>query len=354
MENFNNQSNQQIGTNTVNQPYNQPYPPPLPPEKAEENRFKRWMYKIFGGALLYDGIMIAVTMAIIVVVTVGVMVVQMVMGKPESFYDDFMAWFENTDMGSSIAVFIAVFFLALYMRKTVKFKEIFVKQKSMNFKSFFIIFCVFYGCQLVFGLADMGVEALLNLIGLTAQKAVESASSGSSTISMMFYAGFVAPVFEEVVYRGYMMKSFEKTGLDKGYAVLISSVLFGVMHANIVQSPYAFVVGMVLGYTAIEYGIIWSILLHFLNNFVFGEGLTLIEEHTPENVGEIISIGISVIFFVLAVIFLIVKRKAVAEYVRENYKVQKKYYKWTFTNPLFIIFCVICIVMSFGTITKLE
>lgn len=350
MENFNNQQNQLIGTSTVNQPY----PPPLPPKIAEEKRFKKWMYKIFGGVLLYDGIMIAVIMAIAIVLAVVVMVVQIAMNKPESFYDDFMAWFENTDMGSSIAVFIAVFFLALYMRKTIKFKEIFAKQKSMNFKSFFIIFCVFYGGQLVFGLADMGVEALLNLIGYSAQEAVESASSGSSSFSMMFYAGFVAPVFEEIVYRGYMMKSFEKTGLGKGYAILISSVLFGVMHANIVQSPYAFVVGMVLGYTAIEYGIIWAILLHFLNNFVFGEGLTLLEEHTPENVGEIISVGISVIFFVLGVIFLIVKRKDAAAYIKENYKVPKKYYKWTFTNPLFIIFCVICIVMSFGTITKLE
>lgn len=351
MENFNGQTN--VNTNTVNQPYSQAYPPPLPPEIAEEKRFKKWMYKIFGGNLLYDGIMLAVVIGISIVISVIVMVVQIVMGKPESFYDDFMVRFENTDMGSTIAVIIACFFLALFMRKVIGFREIFTKRKSMNIKSFFIILSVFMGGQLVFTMLGDGFESLLNLIGFSAMEAIESASSGSESVSMMIYAGFAAPIFEEIVFRGFMMQSFEKTGVGKGYAILISSIMFGVMHGNFVQAPFAFAVGLVLGYTAMEYGIKWSILLHFLNNFVFGDVLLFILERLPENAAEIIETTIFIAFAVIAVILLIVKRKSVAAYVKENYKTPKKYYKWTLTNPLFIVFCVVYFAMSFTTITRI-
>ncbi|MBR5514157.1 MAG: CPBP family intramembrane metalloprotease [Ruminococcus sp.] len=347
MENLQNQQN------TANQPNNQAYPPPLPPEVIEEKRFKKWMYRIFGANLLYDGIMLGIVIAIGVVIGIVLGVIMVINNSPD-FLDEAVSQFEKTDMGSSIAVIIACFFLGLFLRKTVKFKEIFIKRKSMNVKSLFMIFSIFYGGQLVFTLFDMGLEFLLNRIGFTAQEAVEAASAGSESITMMIYAGFVAPVIEEIVFRGYMMKSLEKTGVGKGYAILVSSILFGVMHGNFVQSPFAFVVGMVLGYTAMEYGIVWSILIHFVNNFIMGDVFTRLIDRLPENIGGIVEYTVLAAFTIIAVIVLIINRRAVAANVKENYQTPKKYYKWTFTNPLFIIFCIIYFLMSFLTITRLE
>ncbi|MBR3969645.1 MAG: CPBP family intramembrane metalloprotease [Ruminococcus sp.] len=355
MDNNFNQQNNNFNQPTPNgiPPYNQSYPPPISPEMAEKKRFNKLMYKIFGGNLLYDAIMLGVIFGVAIVFAIGAAIVQIVLEKPESFYDDLFAWFENTDMGSSIAVFIGCFFLALFMRKVVNFREIFKKRQAMNPKSFFIILTIFYGGQFIFTLIDAVFESMLNLVGYTAQEAVEAATSGSTSLSMLFYAGFVAPVFEEIIYRGFMMQSLEKTGLNKGYAILVSSILFGVMHGNFAQAPFAFVVGMILGYTAMEYGIIWSILLHFLNNFVLGEGLTLILGFLPENVGNLIEIGFLAGLTAAAIALLIIKRREVSAYIKENHKVPMKYYKWTFSNPLFIIFCVIYFFMSFSTITKL-
>ncbi len=351
MENFNNQQIPQYSGQ--NQPYQQAYPPPIPPELAEEKRFKRCLYKILGGNLLYEGIMFGVIMCVAVVIGV-VLGLLMAFNKSSDVFDTFLENFQHTDMGSTFAVLVATFFLGLFMKKVIKPKEIFQKQKSMNPKSFLMIFCVFYGCQLVFSLLGVGLEALLNLVGYTAQEAVEIASGGSQSISMLIYAGFTAPIFEEIVFRGYMMKSFEKTGVGKGYAMLVSSILFGVMHGNIVQAPFAFVVGFVLAYTAMEYGIVWSILLHFLNNFVMSEGTNFLIERVPETLVPALEYGPMLLFAVGAIAVLVLKRYEVKEYISDNYQTSKKYYIWTLTNPLFVIFCVICLLMSLLTITKLD
>ena len=171
MENFNNQQFPQYSGE--NQPYQQAYPPPLPPAMSEEKRFKKWMYKIFGGNLLYEGIMFGTIFAVAVVIGVALGVL-MVFSDSSDVFDTFLENFENTDMGSTFAVLIATFFLGLFMRKVIKPKEIFEKKKSMNPKSFLMIFCVFYGCQLVFSLLGIGLEMLLNLVGLTAEEAVEA------------------------------------------------------------------------------------------------------------------------------------------------------------------------------------
>lgn len=358
MENFNNQQIPQYSGGNQSQPphypppYPQAYPPPIPPELAEEKRFKKWMYKIFGGNLLYDGIMFGGIIAITLITMVLVVMLDIL--KKEDLSNGLTESFEKSDAGSTVAVLIAVFFLGLFMRKIVKPREIFEKHKSMNPKSFIMILCIFYGGQLIFTLFDTGLEALLNLIGFSAQEAVEAASGGSESISMLIYAGFTAPIFEEVVFRGYMMKAFDKTGAGKGYAMLISSILFGVMHGNIVQSPFAFVVGMVLAYTAMEYGIIWSIILHFINNFIMSEGLGFVLGKFPENIADIVEISILAVFTVAGIIALVLNRKDTKAYIKENYRTEKKYYKWTLTNPLFIIFCVFYFLFSFTTITKLD
>lgn len=68
--------------------------------------------------------------------------------------------------------------------------------------------------------------------------------------------------------RGFLMRRFEKYG--KGFAVIVSAVLFGVMHGNPLQIVMN-AVGLILGYIAIEYSIKWSIILHIANNFILGD-----------------------------------------------------------------------------------
>jgi hypothetical protein len=77
----------------------------------------------------------------------------------------------------------------------------------------------------------------------------------------------VGPVCEEMVFRGAMLHSMLKRGMAPWSAILTSSMIFGLIHANPAQIPYAFLLGLVLTYLAYKTrSIIPSVILHVINN----------------------------------------------------------------------------------------
>jgi len=101
------------------------------------------------------------------------------------------------------------------------------------------------GIQLHFSLFGSAVEYGLNLFGYTAESGEDIAMGGSLTVSMFLYCSFAGPVAEELIYRWFVMRSLQKYG--KSFAIVISAVLFGLMHQNLVQSLFGIAAGLVLG-----------------------------------------------------------------------------------------------------------
>ena len=80
-----------------------------------------------------------------------------------------------------------------------------------------------------------------------------------------------APVTEELLFRGGRLRSLQPYG--KRFAIFCSALLFGLVHQNLTQTPFAFGFGLLAGYVAVEYSILWSMSLHILNNAVLALGL---------------------------------------------------------------------------------
>lgn len=77
----------------------------------------------------------------------------------------------------------------------------------------------------------------------------------------------VPALTEEFALRGEVMGSAKCMG--DGYAIVFSAILFGIMHGNFVQMPFAFVMGLAIGFAVIKTGSLWTgILIHFVNNAV--------------------------------------------------------------------------------------
>ena len=75
-------------------------------------------------------------------------------------------------------------------------------------------------------------------------------------------------ICEEFLHRGIMLFAGKKCGNTR-YVLIISSILFGLMHLNINQFFYATILGFLMGYVAIVADSIYpSIIIHFLNNFL--------------------------------------------------------------------------------------
>ena len=76
----------------------------------------------------------------------------------------------------------------------------------------------------------------------------------------------VTPAFaEEFAFRGILMGSLRKYG--NSFAIIVSAVMFGAMHGNIIQIPFAFILGLIFAYIDCKANsIIPSIIIHFINN----------------------------------------------------------------------------------------
>lgn len=71
---------------------------------------------------------------------------------------------------------------------------------------------------------------------------------------------------EEFAFRGVFMGALRKFG--DSFAIITSAIIFGAMHGNISQVPFAFILGLILGYAVCKTNsLITSIAIHFLNNF---------------------------------------------------------------------------------------
>lgn len=122
------------------------------------------------------------------------------------------------------------------------------------------------------GIALITAMAYLNSILLSALGIPQTGNSSSEGLEnyqfvLMFITTAVVPaICEEFLFRGAIMHSLLKFG--KAPAIIISAVLFGLMHMNASQFLYATAAGILLGWIACETGSIYcGILVHFVQNF---------------------------------------------------------------------------------------
>lgn len=114
--------------------------------------------------------------------------------------------------------------------------------------------------------SDM-VQTNFTFFGL--QNSVSMSEDVSNPLEIVLYiiSTAIVPAFaEEFAFRGILMGTLRKFG--DTFAIITSSIIFGAMHGNIAQIPFAFILGLVLAYVACKTNsILPSIIIHFLNNF---------------------------------------------------------------------------------------
>lgn len=72
---------------------------------------------------------------------------------------------------------------------------------------------------------------------------------------------------EEMIFRGYIQGALRPWG--DAPAVVLTAFIFGLFHGNILQFPFAFILGLVFGWLTVQSGSIWpAVLLHFGNNLM--------------------------------------------------------------------------------------
>ena len=105
-------------------------------------------------------------------------------------------------------------------------------------------------------------------MGLNVPEAPQTMVATPTSLALNLFTMAVLPaLLEEMIYRGYILRVLRPYG--NLFAVLISSALFSLMHGNLRQIPFAFIVGLVLGSLYVCTNNIWlPIAVHFANNAI--------------------------------------------------------------------------------------
>ncbi len=98
---------------------------------------------------------------------------------------------------------------------------------------------------------------------------VESAGYANPTLAVILYTILLAPIAEELIFRGLTMRYVRRAGIPFVLANIWQAAFFGLLHGNWMQGIYAFVMGLFLGFVAHRgRGIKYSILVHIVFNIM--------------------------------------------------------------------------------------
>ena len=165
----------------------------------------------------------------------------------------------------------------------------------------------------------------------------EQIQQASGTIPMFIYVGLLAPVIEELVFRGAILHALKPYG--HVFAIVTSAVMFGFFHGDLGQGFFAFLMGLLLGYLACEYSIFWSIALHVFNNLVVSDGLELLMGFMSDNMSSYINVLMMLAGMLAAVLVLYLGRHRIVAFLRENRTYTNVYGAWA--CPFFIMLLLI-------------
>ncbi len=220
----------------------------------------------------------------------------------------------------------------------IKFK----KPKKEDILPFFLLgvgFCSFANMAVSF----MG--SIFQSFGIKYEVDFGDKPEGFLGFMLTVIATAVVPALvEEFACRGLVLGLLRKFG--EGFAVTASAILFGVMHGNFQQIPFAILTGLVLGYIVIKTKTIWiAVAVHFFNNFssvvldyLFkGMGIEI------QNIIYAIYLTVCLCAGIFAVYLLKNKMGAYKFKKAKNKSSRKQIIKWFYTAPTVIIFMILCL-----------
>jgi membrane protease YdiL (CAAX protease family) len=203
----------------------------------------------------------------------------------------------------------------------------------------------------------LGARIVGSLLVDIVVRGVEVASGGSTSPTMpsipmptgaapfiaYFFISVVAPtILEEAVFRGVMLQSLRRFG--DNFAVWVTSILFALIHGNLLQGPYALLLGLVMGYFVVRSGSIWpAIIIHFINNlivFVF----QFVQWRGGQELFEFAAVTLfiaSVILGIIGVVYMKSRYGALFYLKRGDYPLTEGQKNFSFFTSGFVIVAVV-------------
>ena len=216
------------------------------------------------------------------------------------------------------------------------------KGVRMALFSFGLAFCAFAN------LAVSQMSEFFSRFGIEYHVDMPESPGGVWGFVLTFLATAVTPpLVEEFLCRGLILGSLRPYG--DGFALVISSLMFGMMHGNFEQIPFAFLVGLALGFIVLESGSLWiAVAVHAANNAVSVLVDTFLDSFpvAVQNLIYGVYIAVCLLLGLAALVWSGKRSEGFRLAPAKTEATLKQKVKWYFSSPAVLIFMIICLLES--------
>ena len=133
---------------------------------------------------------------------------------------------------------------------------------------------------------------------------MDMGKTGLGFAVLTMYSCIIAPLTEELFFRGAIMKIFSKS--NQRFGIFMSAFFFGLAHGNLPQFTLAFLIGIFFGHIDMKHNsIVPSIVVHILINTL----ATVVTEFKDNTIVMGISGMLLILCYIIGLIILVIFRK---------------------------------------------
>ncbi len=247
---------------------------PYEPSREEKKQIRRY-FNITGGMLL-----IHLLLSNILIIGL-LMAIQYIIMKLEGINSSnatfqYLSGLETFLNESSISIGLNMIILLLCSTMTflvgskitkIEISSYFNNSKGITLKNIVSYCMMTFFIRYVGGFASMIFEAIFNGVDMTVGTQMTNYENKRTIIITAVYSCLVAPVIEELLCRGFVLKNLSR--VSQRFGIMVSALFFGLMHGNVSQFIFGFIMGIFLAHINIKHNsLLPSIIVHaFANTF---------------------------------------------------------------------------------------
>lgn len=223
-----------------------------------------------------------------------------------------------------------------------------IKKNNLGFKTFLKYLCITFTLMWI---GNITGTIITNLLSFTIQNdianPIQNLINSTDLWLNLILISLIGPIFEEVIFRKILIDRTIKYGPLA--SILVSAIIFGLIHGNLNQFCYTVLVGGFFAYVYIKTGQIkYSIGLHIILNML-GSVLSMIVNNSAVNLSNAFNttdLAILVFYFILILIALFVGIYTLVEYIQKKRK-QKNSIDLKIIKPVFLNAGMICFIVFY-------
>jgi uncharacterized protein len=137
----------------------------------------------------------------------------------------------------------------------------------LSFVDLLLVIVTFISAYFVAVFINLLGEILISMLGKLIVPDIPFATDPAEYLVLLFVIAGSAGICEEILFRGFILRAYEKLGMWPN--IIVTALLFSILHLNIQNILAPFFLGIVLGFVVYKTNSIFAgIIGHFINNAI--------------------------------------------------------------------------------------